>query len=49
MATPSFRHLDTDTPRIMVVDGSKVVRRLIEGVLRRDLPDVELIGCASAE
>ncbi len=49
MATPSFRHLDTDTPRIMVVDGSKVVRRLIEGVLRRDLPDVELIGCATAE
>ena len=40
---------DTATPRIMVVDGSKVVRKMIEGVLRQQLPDLEFIGCETAE
>jgi len=31
----------------MVVDGSKLVRKLIADVLQRDLPGVEVIGCAS--
>jgi len=29
----------------MVVDGSKVVRKMIEGVLRQQLPDMEFVGC----
>ena len=40
---------DTATPRIMVVDGSKVVRKMIEGVLRQQLPGLEFIGCETAE
>jgi len=49
MNTPSFKMFDTATPRIMVVDGSKVVRKMIEGVLRQQLPDLEFIGCETAE
>lgn len=45
MSASGFRHLDTDTPRVMVVDGSRVTRRMIEGVLRKELPGVEFIGC----
>jgi DNA-binding response OmpR family regulator len=41
-----MRHLASDTPRIMVVDGSKLVRKLIGDVLRRELPGVEVVGCA---
>ncbi len=42
-----LRHLISDAPRVMVVDGSKLVRKLIADVLQRDLPGVEVIGCAS--
>lgn len=42
-----LRHLISDTPRVMVVDGSKLVRKLIGDVLRKDLPGVEVIGCGS--
>ncbi|MBS7457029.1 response regulator [Coralloluteibacterium stylophorae] len=45
MESASFRHLDVDAPRVLVVDGSRVVRRMIENVLRKDLPGVEVIGC----
>lgn len=45
--TQALRHLISDTPRVMVVDGSKLVRKLIADVLQRDLPGVEVIGCAS--
>ncbi len=31
----------------MVVDGSKMVRKMIADVLKRDLPGVEVIGCDS--
>jgi hypothetical protein len=31
----------------MVVDGSKLVRKLIGDVLLRELPGTEVIGCAS--
>ncbi|GAA4855635.1 response regulator [Luteimonas vadosa] len=41
-----MRHLASDTPRIMVVDGSRLVRKLIGDVLRQELPDVEVVGCA---
>jgi CheY-like chemotaxis protein len=43
----ALRHLISDAPRVMVVDGSKLVRKLIADVLERDLPGVNVIGCAS--
>ena len=42
-----LRHLISDAPRVMVVDGSKLVRKLIADVLQRELPGVQVIGCAS--
>ena len=33
----------------MVVDGSKVVRKMIEGVLRQQLPTMEFIGVETGE
>jgi len=43
------RHLSSDTPRVLVVDGSKLVRRLIEGVLKAALPDCVVISCETGE
>jgi CheY-like chemotaxis protein len=34
-------------PRVLVVDGSKVVRQLISRVLQAELPEAELVGCGS--
>ncbi|WP_454828319.1 response regulator [Pseudoxanthomonas wuyuanensis] len=42
-----LRHLISDAPRVMVVDGSKLVRKLIADVLKREVPGVEVIGCNS--
>lgn len=39
------RHITSDQPRVMVVDGSKVVRRLIEQLLKADLPNVTVLSC----
>jgi CheY-like chemotaxis protein len=39
------RHITSETPRVMVVDGSKVVRRLIEQLLRAELPGVTVLSC----
>lgn len=39
------RHVTTDTPRVMVVDGSKVVRMLIGQVLAKDVPGVTVVAC----
>ncbi len=39
------QHILSDAPRVMVVDGSKVVRRLIEQVLKADLPGVTVLAC----
>ena len=47
MATGDLRHLISDAPRVMVADGSRLVRKLIADVLKRDLPQVEVVGCAS--
>src|SRR5690606_2633640 len=33
-----LRHVISDAPRVMVVDGSRMVRKLIGDVLQRDLP-----------
>ena len=41
------RHIASDAPRVMVVDGSRVVRRMIEQVLTAQLPDVQVIACAT--
>jgi CheY-like chemotaxis protein len=42
-----LRHLISDAPRVMVVDGSKLVRKLIGDVLVKELPNVEVVGCGS--
>ncbi len=34
-------------PRILIVDGSKVSRRLIEQCVRQDLPNADVVSCAS--
>ena len=39
------RHIASENPRVMVVDGSKVVRRLIEQLLKADLPGVTVLSC----
>ncbi|GAA3914187.1 response regulator [Luteimonas lutimaris] len=41
-----LRHVASDAPRIMVVDGSKLVRRLIGDVLRKELAHVDVVGCS---
>jgi CheY-like chemotaxis protein len=41
-----LRHLISDAPRVMVVDGSKLVRKLIGDVLVKELPNVEVVGCS---
>ena len=46
MAAPGItRHITSETPRVMVVDGSKVVRKLIEQLLVKDVPGVSVISC----
>ncbi|MDQ2988818.1 MAG: response regulator [Pseudomonadota bacterium] len=45
MDAHDLRHVVSDAPRVMVVDGSRLVRRLIGDVLRRELPNVEVIAC----
>jgi CheY-like chemotaxis protein len=37
----------TTAPRVLVVDGSRVVRQLITRVLKAELPGVEIVGCGS--
>ena len=41
-----LRHVVSDAPRVMVVDGSKLVRKLIGDTLLRELPGTDVIGCA---
>ena len=43
------RHISSETPRVMVVDGSKLVRRMIEGLLAKDLPGATVIACGTGE
>ena len=47
MATGDLRHLISDAPRVMVADGSRLVRKLIADVLQREVPGVQVIGCSS--
>ena len=41
------RHVSSDEPRVLVVDCSRVVRQLIERVLKAELPNAVVIGCGS--
>jgi len=45
MDSHDLRHVVADAPRVMVVDGSRLVRRLIGDVLARELPNAEVIAC----
>lgn len=49
MNTPIARHITSETPRIMVVDGSKVVRRMIEQLLLKEVPGVTVLSCETGE
>lgn len=39
------RHITSDTPRVLIVDGSKVVRRLIEQLLSKDQAHITVVSC----
>ena len=43
----SLRHVVSDAPRLMVVDGSRMVRKLIRDVLADSLPNATIHGAAS--
>ena len=45
-ASISSRDIST-APRVLVVDGSKVVRQLITRVLNAELPQAEVVGCGT--
>ncbi len=49
MASHDLKYLIRDNPRVMVADGSKLVRKLIADVLVRELPGVEVVGCSNIE
>lgn len=42
-----LRHLDSSAGRLLVVDGSRMVRKLIGDVLRKELPQAEVLTCGS--
>jgi len=41
------RHVSSDAPRVLVVDGSRLVRQLIGRVLRAELPNAVVVDCGS--
>ncbi|HJP98838.1 MAG TPA: response regulator [Rhodanobacteraceae bacterium] len=41
-----LRHIASDNPRVMVVDGSKVARALVVRLLEKELPRATVIACA---
>ena len=47
--TTLTRHITRDAPRVLIVDGSRVVRKLLEQVLKRDLEGVTVLSCGSGE
>lgn len=49
METSVTRHISSETPRVMVVDGSKVVRKIIDQLLHQDLPGVTVLACSTGE
>ena len=49
MSSQDLRHLDNAAPRVMVVDGSKLVRKMIGDMLVREVAEAELVACSSIE
>ncbi len=49
MRTQALRNFSSESPRILLVDGSKVVRRMIEKVLLEQIPDAQIISCETGE
>ncbi len=47
MSTNISNRLVTAAPRVLVIDGSRVVRQLIARVLQAELPGVEVVGCGN--
>ena len=47
MTRHDLRHVVSDAPRVMVVDGSKLVRKLIGDVLAKELPNATVFDCDS--
>lgn len=45
MEAPLTRHISSDEPRVMVVDGSKVARKMIAQVLGAELPNAVVLQC----
>ena len=45
MDANDLRHVVGDAPRVMVVDGSRMVRKLISDVLQRELPGARIVAC----
>lgn len=41
------RHISSDNPRVMVVDGSRVARKLIAQLLEKELPGVIMVACGT--
>lgn len=46
-AGQDLRHVVSDAPRVMVVDGSRMVRKLIGDTLQHEVPNAEVIGCGN--
>src|SRR5690606_37280284 len=44
-AADTLRHVVSDAPRVMVVDGSRLVRKLIGDVLLREVPRAQVLSC----
>jgi CheY-like chemotaxis protein len=49
MATQDLQHLVNEQPRVMVVDGSKLVRKLIGDVMRTELPEAQVVACGGLQ
>ncbi|AXK73363.1 response regulator [Lysobacter sp. TY2-98] len=47
MEHQDLRHLTSTSARVMVVDGSKLVRKLIADVLAKEVPGTEVVCCDS--
>lgn len=48
MEANPLSYIASREPRVMVVDGSKVARRVLEKLLKSDLPEASVIICADA-
>ena len=49
MATQDLQHLVSEQPRVMVVDGSRLVRKLIGDVMRSELPEAQVVACGGLQ